>query len=126
VATQQQAQQQPQPQKPQRRKGLPLGQWIIIIIFIITIIAFGIATYLILKNQGITQGSTTLTIISIIFGVVVGLLALMFAILLYRYPVTPAVPERPAVSPPSPSTAPTLPSYLGIVGLPPPTDPKTW
>jgi hypothetical protein len=65
MATQQQVQ-QPRPQQPPKRKGLPLGQWIIIIIFILTIIAFGIATSLILKNQGLTQGTTTLTIVSIV------------------------------------------------------------
>jgi tetratricopeptide (TPR) repeat protein len=118
MATQQQAQ---QPQKPERRKGFPLGQLIIIIIFILTIIAYCIAAYLILRNQGITQGSTTLTIVSIIFGLIVGLLALMFAIFQWRYPVTPNTPKSGVTSPP-----PAIPSssFFGIIGLPPPTDPR--
>jgi NB-ARC domain len=142
MATQQQVQ-QPRPQQPPKRKGLPLGQWIIIIIFILTIIAFGIANSLILKNQGLTQGTTTLTIVSIVFGLIVGLLALMFAIFQWRYPVTPNPSESPTTSPPSttiqniitiPTTpavppslpaTPTAPSYRGIIGFPPPTDPRT-
>src|SRR6266700_3716884 len=94
---------QQQPQKPQKRQGLPLGQWIIISIFIFTIIAFGIATFVILKNQGITQGFTTLTIVSIIFGLIVGLLALMFAIFQWRYPVTSKASESPVIASPPPA-----------------------
>lgn len=111
-----------QPQKPERRKGFPLGQIIIIIIFILTIIAFCIAAYLILRNQGITQGSTTLTIVSIIFGLIVGLLALMFAIFQWRYPITPNTPKSSVTS--SPPAIPST-SYHGIIGLPPPTDPRS-
>ena len=103
-------------------KEIPLGQIIIIIIFILTIIAFCIAAYLILRNQGITQGSTTLQIVSIIFGLIVGLLALMFAIFQWRYPITPNTPESSVTS--SPPAIPST-SYHGIIGLPPPTDPRS-
>jgi tetratricopeptide (TPR) repeat protein len=124
----QQARHQPQSQKPQRRKGLPLGQWIIILIIILTIIAFGIAAYLIVKNQGSTQGLTTLTIITIVCGLIVALLALMFAIFQWLYPRTSSVPEPSVTTSTPPSPPPSLPdktSYHGIIGLPPPTDPKT-
>ena len=80
-----------------------MGQWIIISIFIFTIIAFGIATFVILNNQGITQGFTTLTIVSIIFGLIVGLLALMFAIFQWRYPVTSKASESPVIASPPPA-----------------------
>jgi len=129
----------------QGRSSLSLGQWIIIIIFNDVIIAFGIATYVILTNQGITQGSPALIIISIIFSVVVSLLTLMFTIFQWRFPVTRNIPEQsipssflspiqqsnahnptvlPMLVPPqSPPYIKT--SYRGILGLPPPTDPKT-
>ncbi len=90
--------QQPQQHKPRRHKGLFLGRWIIIIIIILTIISFSIAAYLILKNQGITQGFTTLTIISIMCGVIIGLLALMIAYFQWRYPVSPETPDTSITS----------------------------
>jgi len=137
--------QQPQQQKPRRHKGLSLVQRIIIIVIILTIISFTIAAYLILKNQGITQGSTTLTIVSIVCGVIFGLLTLMIAYFQWRYPVVPETPDTNITSSstiqhinqlpsiPSTSLATLLPStsqsnnpnYRGISGKPPLSNPKT-
>ncbi len=127
---------QPQQKKPRRHKGLFLGQWIIILIIILTIISFGIAVYLILKNQGITQGSSILTIISLICGVIFGLLGLMITYFQWRYPVAPETSNTNITSSSSPqnfdqqslipsSPQSSKPNYRGIICEPPPSDPKT-
>ncbi len=65
--------QKSQTSKRQRRKQIPM-HWIVFSIAFISIFVFLGATLLILKIQGITQGITTLTIISIVVGIIIGLL----------------------------------------------------
>src|SRR2546423_12006534 len=52
--------------------------WTVISIAVIASIVFAVTAILILINEGISQGAVTLTILSIIFGVVIGLLGLVF------------------------------------------------
>jgi NhaP-type Na+/H+ or K+/H+ antiporter len=54
----------------------------------LAIISFTFAAFLILHTQGTTQGISTLTIISIVFGVVIGLLGLMLSFLQWHHAKT--------------------------------------
>ena len=131
-----------------KRKSLPAGFWIAISIVIILIVVLAVASVWILTHQGITQGTATLTIISIVGGLVVALFAALFTYLQWRYPVSPATAEPVSTPPtsqnPSPSTPiiiqlqqqalPTIPQptlipdkpvSASIIGTFPPTDPKT-
>jgi tetratricopeptide (TPR) repeat protein len=146
MATQQQAQQQPQ---PQRNRQLPWKyvRRIIYILVIITLLFFiaGGTTWVLIQ-VGIIHSSWAdklLTILAELGGATAAILTIfgIFQFILSLIPSTPEsstpsplsttiqniinVPPTPPV-PPSPSPpSPTTPSYRGIVGLPPPTDPKT-
>ena len=61
---------------------------IVISAVVLVIISFTFAAFLILHTQGTTQGISTLTIISIVFGVVIGLLGLMLSFLQWHHPKT--------------------------------------
>jgi len=134
-----------------KRKSLPLGFWIAIAFAIVLIVALAIAAAWILTHQGITQGTATLTIVSIIGGLILALIAALFTYLQWRYPVSsnttesaPASPTLPAPSPtpiiiqlqqptsPQPLPPPILqppvpekPVTGNVTGSFPPTDPKT-
>ncbi len=134
-----------QSQLPQRKRQISKGQRIILLIFTLFIIVLGIVVLVILTTQGVTRGSGTLNIIFLIFGPFIALLALMFAILQWRYPIAPDTPDTQITSPPTiqniihlPSTplAPfvplqpsspqsSYPIYRGIVGEPPLSDSRS-
>jgi hypothetical protein len=130
-----------------KRKSPPVGFWIAISIVIILIVVLAAASAWILTHQGITQGTATLTIISIVGGLVVALFAALFTYLQWRYPVSPDTAE-PVSSPPTlqvpssppiiiqlqPQAPPTIPQSSptpdkpissSIIGTFPPTDPRT-
>jgi hypothetical protein len=71
-------QQEEQADNAWRSKGRSRIHLVVSSLVIIACIAFAAAAILILINEGIHQGSITLTILSIIVGVVIGLLSLMF------------------------------------------------
>src|SRR5712691_4861235 len=54
-------------------------------LILIAILGFAVITYLVLENQGIVQGSTTLNVIYIVVAIVVSLLGLLFAFLQWFY-----------------------------------------
>ncbi len=114
----------------QGRKKLPLGLWITVIIVILFILGFGIATILILERQGIHEGSIILSIAAAVIALAVGLSSLMIGFFQWRYPFHTAHPgqSEPSVALPHFSPQPAAinhATYRGIVGLPPPVNPKT-
>jgi WD40 repeat protein len=100
---------EPNSNKKQSHKQSSWVLRIVVSAVILTIIAFTVAALLILHNQGATQGISTLTIISIFIGVVIGLLGLMISFLQWHHPKPSTAPES--------STAPHTLSQLtpGIV-----------
>jgi tetratricopeptide (TPR) repeat protein len=146
MATQPQAQ---QPQ-PQRHKGLPWKYvrriiYILVVITLLFFIAGGIIWVLI--QVGIIHASWSDKLLTILAGLGSATAAILaiFGIFQIILSLIPSAPESPTTSPappttiqniinvplaypvpPSPSpTPPDKTSYRGIVGLPPPTDPKT-
>ena len=89
---------EPKSNKKQKRKKFPWVLGTVISAVILAIITFTIAAFLILHNQGTTQGISTLTIISIVFGVVISLLGLMLSFLQWHHPKVSVVPETFNVS----------------------------
>jgi hypothetical protein len=88
--------------------------WTVVCVVIGAIIAFTVAAFLILRNQGSAQGSNTLTIISIVVGVVIGLIGLMISFLQWHHPKHSTVSD-PLIAPHSlsqltPSMEPTTES----------------
>src|SRR5438874_9711722 len=75
MATQLQSQHPNKRQRPHWRFRI---HWIVVSIVLIVIIVFAVAAILILINEGISHGLIILTILSLIVGVVVSLLGLMF------------------------------------------------
>ncbi len=147
MATQEQAQQQPQPQK-HRRLPWKYVRRIIYILVIITLLFFiaGGTTWVLIQ-VGIIHASWSdklLTILAGLGGATAAILAI-FGIFQFILSLIPGAPESSTTSPPPSTTIqniinvspapsvppspspphPTLPSYRGIIGLPPPTDPKT-
>jgi hypothetical protein len=147
MAIQQQAQQQPQPRE---NRGLPWKyvRRIIYILVIITLLFFiaGGTTWVLIQ-VGIIHASWSdklFTILAGLGGATAAILAI-FGIFQFILSLIPSAPESSTTSPPASSTtiqniinvppAPSVPpsplpppdktSYRGIVGLPPPTDPKT-
>ena len=148
MATQQQAQQQPQ---PQRNRGLPWKyvRRIIYILVIITLLFFiaGGTTWVLIQ-VGIIHASWSDKLFTILAGLggATAVILAIFGIFQFILSLIPSAPESSATSSPPPSTtiqniinvpptppvpsspsllSPTTPSYRGIIGLPPPTDPKT-
>ncbi len=147
MATQQQAQQQPQ---PQRNRGLPWKyvRRIIYILVIITLLFFiaGGTTWVLIQ-VGIIHASWSDKLFTILAGLggATAVILAIFGIFQFILSLIPSAPESSTTSPPASSTtiqniinvppAPSVPpsplpppdktSYRGIVGLPPPTDPKT-
>ena len=83
----------------QGRTKLPLGFWISVIIVIIFILGFGIATILILERQGVHEGSIILSIVATVIVVVVGLSSLMIGFFQWRYPTHSVHTEPSTVRP---------------------------
>src|SRR5947209_8023048 len=129
-------QQQEQATKTKERKSLQEKRLIIAIVAILFLV--GGATLWILNNQGIIQGSWSgiLLIIFTVLGIVIGLFQWLF-------PVTAAPSQQPIApsrTPPTPQIIVHVPqstpasaqpplvdkaTYRGILGVPPPTDPRT-
>jgi hypothetical protein len=63
----------------------------------IAILAFVIVTFLILQSQGISQGMSTLTIISIVVGFVISVLSLLISFLQWHHSQLGDPPEPPLV-----------------------------
>src|SRR4051812_36776570 len=116
-------QQGPQPTQKQgqqfEKKHSSRIPWIAAGIVLAAILTFSLATLFILRNQGITQGTSTLTVLSIIAGVILGLLGFLFTFLQWfhsRYseishsPTIPSSPSQPLqdILPPSSSALPSL------------------
>src|SRR5436305_7622129 len=95
--------QEQQPSNSQRPKQHSWMHRIVISVVIIASMAFAIAALLIVKSQGINQGSTILTIISIVVGVVIGLLGLLFAFLQWYNSKHSGIPNPSTISPASQS-----------------------
>jgi len=80
MAPQMQEPQLEQQQQTKRRFSWIL--WIVVLVVLCAIIAFTVTVLLILKSQGINQGTVTiLTVLSIVVGTVVALLGLLFTFL---------------------------------------------
>src|SRR6266567_4731519 len=94
---------EPHSNKKQRHKQFPWVLWVVVGAVIMAIIAFTVAAFLILQNQGTAQGISTLTIISILTGAVIGLLGLMVSFLQWHHPKSSTTPET--------STAPQTSSH---------------
>jgi len=73
--------QEPQPEKQQTRRRRSWVLWIVVLIVLCAILAFTVTALLIVKSQGIAQGTTILTILSIVVGTAVALLGLLFTFL---------------------------------------------
>src|SRR5436190_14654473 len=90
----------PHSNKKRRRKQIPWVLWTVVGAVILVIISFTFAVFLILHNQSISQGINTLTIISIVIGVVISLLGLMISFLQWHHPKPSPIPE-PSTAPPT-------------------------
>lgn len=100
---------EPKPDKLQRQKRSHGGLWILIVTILTTILAFAVLALLILKKQGIAQGTTTLTPISIVIGIAISLLTLLFTFLQWFYPRHSSEHGNTIVSPnPSPLISPLI------------------
>src|SRR6266566_1080529 len=94
-----------QPEEKHRRKQ---GAWVhkaVTGIILAAVVVFAAAALLILTKQGITQGSTTLTVISIIVGVVISLLVLLLTYFQWIHSRPINAPEQQL--PPSSQAQPT-------------------
>ena len=80
---------EPRSNKGHRRKPFPRKLWAIIGTCIIACIAFITLAIAIVLTQGIAQGASTLTIISIIFGTVVTLIGWMIHLIKQHYSTSP-------------------------------------
>ena len=127
----------PQSSKPQGRKRRPWILWMVISLFVSTVVT--LTAVFIVK----IQGPNVLSVVSIIVGMVTGLLSLMIPFFQSHHSNPTHTPESAAAAPPTsptpqivvqvplaPSTPPQSPlpdksTYRGIVGLPPPTDART-
>jgi NB-ARC domain len=69
-----------------KQRRFPILFWIIIVVVVITVIGFASAVLIIIKSQGIIRGSVILTIISIVIGVLFGLLGLTISFFQWYYP----------------------------------------
>ena len=107
-----------------KRKSPPVGFWIAISIVIILIVALAAASAWILTHQGITQGTATLTIISIIVGLIIALIAALFTFLQWRYPVSPDTTESVSTLPTSQAPSPSQPISIQLQPQAPPTIPQ--
>jgi hypothetical protein len=83
----------------QKRKRFPWVIGVLVSSVLIAILVLVAATLLVLSNQGVTQGISTLTILSIVVGFVVSLLSLLVSFLQWHHPkAPPASEEIPAAS----------------------------
>lgn len=129
-------QQQEQVTKTKERKQLQEKRFIIAIIAILFLMSG--ATLWILNAQGVIQGSWSniLLIIFTVLGVVIGLFQWLFPVAStpsHQSIATPPTLPTPQIivhvpqTPPAPSQPSTVEkaTYRGILGIPPPTDPRT-
>ncbi len=117
------------PRKPQQRKGFSRKQWLILII---VIVALAVIVCWILSSVGLIPGvwATTLSIIVAVSAVVAAILPLIPSPEKPEPSVSNSListtPQKdasvPSVQASSPSISKT--AYRGIIGLPPPTDPR--
>ena len=83
----------------QKRKRFPWLIGILVSIVLIVILVFVVVTLLVLRSQGVTQGITTLTILSIVAGFAVSVLSLLVSFLQWHHPkALPASEEIIAAS----------------------------
>src|SRR5215469_9009974 len=124
MATQQQVQ---QPHQPQQNKS-HLRRRLIIAVVIVALI---VSTVWILSSLAIIQGiwATIVSTLVTVFGVVFTFLPLITSADKSEPPPTPQINVQVQLPPLAPQlpmpTSPTASSYRGIIGLPPPTDPRT-
>src|SRR5438128_757612 len=85
--------------KLQKQKRLSWILWTLVSIVVTSIIAFTVVAFLILKSQGIVRGTITLTIVSIVLGVAIGLLSLMISFLQWHHPRPSTAFETPLAFP---------------------------
>src|SRR6266699_4642163 len=84
--------------RPKRRQ-FPWMIGVLVSSMLLAILVFIAITLLGLSRQGVTQGLTTLTILSIVAGFVVSLLSLLVSFLQWHHPkAPPASEEIPAAS----------------------------
>src|SRR6266571_3688732 len=83
---------------PQQQSSLPPRQkrgfrllWIIVSITILSVISIILVTFLIIAQQGISTGSTTLTIVSLVVGMIVGILTLLVTFFQWHATASPQV-----------------------------------
>jgi tetratricopeptide (TPR) repeat protein len=129
-------QQEPQPIKTKEHKQLQEKRFLVAVIAVLFLV--GGAVLWILNAQGIVQGSwsSLLLIIFTVLGVVIGLFQWLFPVTATssQHPIAVAAPPPtphiivhvPQSTPlPSPSSQGENATYRGILGVPPPTDPRT-
>src|SRR5260370_22163079 len=78
----------------QKRKRFSWMIGVLVSIVLIIILVVVVLTLLVLRNQGVTQGINTLTIISIVVGFVVSLLTLLVSFLQWHHPKATPAPEK--------------------------------
>ncbi len=78
----------------QKRKRFPWMIGVLVSSVLIVILVFVVVTLLVLSSQGVTQGITTLTILSIVAGFVVSVLSLLVSFLQWHHPKVPSVSEE--------------------------------
>ena len=83
----------------QTRKRFPWVLGMVVSGVLVAILGFVVVVLLVLRTQGITQGVTTLTILSIVFGVVLSLLSLLLAFLQWHHPKAPPESEKITAAP---------------------------
>src|SRR2546429_5904015 len=78
----------------QKRKRFPWVIGVAVSIVLIALLVFVVFTLLIVRSQGVTQGITTLTVISIVVGCVVSILGLLVSFLQWHHPKAPPASEE--------------------------------
>ncbi len=116
------AQQELPPEKQKTSKRISWIPWIVGFVVLFAILTFTVAALLILRNQGTTEGTATLTILSIIVGIVIALLGLLFTFLQWFHSRPPDIFEPPHLSPSSTQLKP-IPAHSSP-SLPSPQSPQ--
>ncbi len=102
--------------RPKRRQ-FPWMIGVLVSSMLLAILVFIAITLLVLSSQGVTQGLTTLTILSIVAGFVVSLLSLLVSFLQWHHPKAPPASEEAIAalhdhSPPQGTREPSQPDIV--------------
>src|SRR5579884_1363975 len=83
----------------QTHKQFPWVLGMVVSGVLVAILGFVVVVLLVLRTQGMTQGVTTLTILSIVVGVVLSLLSLLVSFLQWHHPKVPPESEKITTAP---------------------------